>query len=150
MKRNLKSNKQNNLIWNENNAENLANIAQVGSTTYTDGLSLTFTPDASSDYYLFYSAVIQNNGTPSEGMSTKLRDVTASVDYNENVITPPTTGQSTTRFPLFTLYRKTLTATSTTWSLQYRISSSSFDAAIAIINTELVQTVDTSRMFSVF
>lgn len=97
-------------------AEALARTT-TSSATYQDKTTLTFTPEASSDYYFMHSAVLDNSTTTLD-TQYRLQDTTASVTFTE---INKEAKDSSDIFAGFGLYKYTSSGSpvSTTFKLQF-------------------------------
>lgn len=104
------------------------------ASTYADvsGATLTFTPEAV-EHIAFASSIFDHSSTTSSGYNQLLEGATVISEMTEE----PTNTAETMHFAVF--YRKTLSASSTTWAIQHKAESSGTvgtdEAAIAVFQS---------------
>lgn len=88
------------------------------ASTYADvsGATVTFTP-AAAEHILFAGSMFDHNSITSSGFNQFLEGATVIAEMTEE---PTNTAED---MPFFTFYRKTLTASSTTWAIQHKAES---------------------------
>lgn len=96
------------------------------------GASITFTPTAK-EHIIFASSLMDHSSNTSSGFNQLLEGATVIAEMQEE---PSAAGEE---MAFFTMYRKTLTAVSTTWAIQHKPESTGTvgtdEAAIAIFQT---------------
>lgn len=90
------------------------------SGTYQDKVTLTFTPDASADYFFLWSALLSNNNSGVDAQ-VRLRDTTASFTHSELNLEAKELSAPIDYRCVFGLDKYTASASpvSTTWKVQY-------------------------------